>query len=89
MSHPPASSPENAPDLAAIDVLASSIDVMTKVLDDLYPDLMLGHEADDTVHTLILMLSECRIAIADYLSVRAGEPREEEEPCCWLDDDVF
>lgn len=82
------SSLENAPDLVAVDILASSIDGVVELLDELYPDIMLGHAADDTVQNLMLMLSECRTAIDDYRDLRTGD-RPGDHACWLLDDDIF
>ena len=77
-----------APELVALEVLESSIDLFADLLDQLYPDLQLGHDADDTIHNLVILLSKCRTALDDYYTLRTGG-----RPDAWdwddTDDNLF
>lgn len=55
-----------APELAAISMLASSIDTVAELLNDLHPELALGAEGDPLVRVLMGRLDKCRAALQAY-----------------------
>lgn len=83
------------PDLAAISMLASSIDVVAELLDDLHPELLQGAGGDLVVHTLMRRLTACSAALDAYHAMRVGDVVEAEAcrraaiDAGLLDDDIF
>lgn len=62
-----------APELAAISMLASSIDTVAELLDDLHPELGLGADGDPLVRTLMVRLDGCGAALHAYHQRRVVE----------------
>lgn len=60
------------PELVAMEVLESSIDVVADLLDELYPGIDLDQDADSTIRGLVVLLSRCRTALDDYYFLRTG-----------------